>query len=77
VTPPDKSTQKEWFVRYKAGPDGDQIERVETPEEAIERACRLLDDGHEVAGIGMGLAADPVETDQIARIYQMWKRARP
>jgi hypothetical protein len=42
----------EWFVQYTS--DGaDYLERTETPEAALELACRLLDSGADVVGIGM------------------------
>jgi hypothetical protein len=43
-----------------------------TPEEAIEAACRLIDDGHEVYGIGTGPLTDTIGMDEIARIYALW-----
>ena len=47
-----------------------------SPETAIENACRLIDDGHDVFGIGTGALADSIEPEQIARIYAMWRRAK-
>jgi len=47
-----------------------------TPETAIENACRLIDDGHDVFGIGEGALADSIEREQIARIYATWRRAK-
>ena len=65
-----------WFVRYKKSAE-DHLERMSTPEHAIETACRLLDDGWEVYGIGTGPLTDSIEKEQIARIYDLWARARP
>jgi hypothetical protein len=65
-----------WFVRYKKSAE-DHLERMRTPEHAIETACRLLDDGWEVYGIGTGPLTDSIEKEQIARIYDLWVRARP
>lgn len=65
-----------WYVKYtEAG--ADHLVRERTPERAIESACRLLDDGHEVLTIGIGPLADliAIGKDQIARIYEMWVRA--
>jgi len=65
-----------WFVQYEhAGTD--HIVREKTPELAIETACRLIDDGCDVFGIGTGPLTDSIGKDQIARIYEMWTRARP
>jgi hypothetical protein len=64
-----------WFVRYKKSAE-DQLARMRTPEQAIETACRLLDDGCEVYGIGTGALTDSIEKEQIARIYDLWVRAR-
>jgi hypothetical protein len=50
---------------------------MRTPEQAIETACRLLDGGCEVYGIGTGPLTDSIDKDQIARIYEIWARARP
>ena len=50
---------------------------METPEEAIEAACTLLDEGCEVSGLGMGPLANSIDQDQIARIYEIWVRAAP
>ena len=47
-----------------------------SPETAIENACRLIDDGHEVFGIGTGELADSIEPEQIARIYAIWTRGK-
>ena len=47
-----------------------------SPETAIENACRLIDDGHDVFGIGTGALADSIQPEQIARIYAMWRRAK-
>ena len=66
----------QWFVQYKQ--DGtDYLVREKTPEAAIETACRLLDDGRDVFAIGMRELGDSIGHDQIARIYEMWVRARP
>lgn len=65
-----------WFVQYQqAGVV--QIERMGAPELAIETAGRLLDDGVEVLGIGVGQPGDAIGKEHIARIYAMWVRDRP
>ena len=47
-----------------------------SPETAIENACRLIDDGHDVFGIGTGALTNSIEREQIARIYATWTRAK-
>jgi hypothetical protein len=64
-----------WHVQYrKYGTN--RIGRHRTPELAIEAACHLIDDGYDVYGIGTGPLTDSVGKEQIARIYNMWARAR-
>jgi hypothetical protein len=50
--------------------------RHPSPERAIEAACRLIDDGREVFGIGTGPLTDSVEKARIDRIYALWARAK-
>jgi hypothetical protein len=66
----------EWFVRYKKVGGPESLVEAPTPEEAISIACRLLDSGLEVLGIGTGSLDDSIETSEIARIYDIWKRAK-
>ena len=47
-----------------------------SPEAAVENACRLIDEGHDVFGIGTGDLTDSIEPEQIARIYALWARAK-
>ena len=64
----------EWSVQYTS--DGaDHLERTETPEEAIALACRLLDSGADVFGIGVAEPPVSIGRDEIARIYRIWVRA--
>jgi hypothetical protein len=64
-----------WHVQYRK--DGaDQIGRHRTPELAIRAACRLIDHGYDVYGIGTGPLTDSIGKEQIARIYAMWARAK-
>jgi len=65
-----------WFVQYHQS-GTDHLIRAKTPEEAIETACHLIDDGCEVWAIGTGPLTDTIAKDQIARIYEIWVRARP
>jgi hypothetical protein len=70
------SAAMEWFIQYTA--DGaDQVQHPETPGEAIALACRLLDGGADVFGIGMGEPPVSIGRDEIARIYRIWVRAAP
>ena len=64
-----------WYVQYWDG-SGDHVDEWPSPEEAIEAACLLLDDGHHVFGIGTSPLADDVGEESIARIYKLWIRPR-
>jgi hypothetical protein len=64
-----------WHVQYRKDAT-DHIERYPSPERAIEAACRLIDDGRDVYGVGTGPLTDSIEKEQIARIYAMWARAK-
>jgi hypothetical protein len=64
-----------WHVQYRKDAT-DHIERYSSPERAIEAACRLIDDGCDVYGVGTGPLTDSIEKEQIARIHAMWTRAR-
>jgi hypothetical protein len=60
----------EWSVQYTS--DGaDHLERTETPQGAIELACRLMDSGADVFGIGVGEPPVSIGRDEIARIYRL------
>jgi hypothetical protein len=64
-----------WHVQYRQD-TVDRIVRHPNPEQAIEAACRLIDDGCDVYGIGTGPLTDSIGRDEIARIYAMWARAK-
>jgi len=64
-----------WHIQYRKGA-ADHTVRHPTPEVAIEQACRLIDDGYDVYGIGTGPLTDSIAKDTIARIYAIWARAR-
>jgi hypothetical protein len=64
-----------WHVQYRKDAT-DHIERHPSPERAIEAACRLIDDGCDVYGVGTGPLTDTIDKEQIARIYKMWTRAQ-
>jgi hypothetical protein len=55
----------DWHVQYRE--DGtDRVARYASPASAIEAACRLIDDGNEVFGIGAGpLTIGKAEIDRI------------
>jgi hypothetical protein len=64
-----------WHIQYRK--DGtEHTARHSDPETAIEAACRLIDGGWDVYGIGTGPITDSIEGEQIAQIYAMWARAR-
>ena len=65
----------DWHVQYRRG-GVDHVALFPSPETAIEEACRLIDDGHDVFGIGTGALANSIEREQIARIYAMRARAK-
>jgi hypothetical protein len=66
----------DWHVQYRKS-EAEHIGWFATPEEAIETACRLIDDGCDVHGIGSGSLDDSIAKDQISRIYDLWAKAKP
>jgi hypothetical protein len=64
-----------WHVQYRKN-TVEHIVRYPSPEDAIEAACRLIDDGDDVFGIGTGPLTDSIERNQIDRIYALWARAK-
>jgi hypothetical protein len=64
-----------WHVQYRQDTE-DCIVRYPSPELAIEAACRLIDAGCDVYGIGTGPLTDSIDRDQIARIYALWARTK-
>jgi hypothetical protein len=64
-----------WHVQYHKDAT-DHIVRYPSPERAIEAACRLIDDGCDVYGVGTGPLSDSIEREQIVRIYAMWARVK-
>ncbi len=63
----------EWHVQHRVGTT-EHVNLYPSPEVAIEAACRLIDAGHEVHGIGTGPLTDSIGPIEIARIYDMWRR---
>jgi hypothetical protein len=66
-----------WHVQYITAGGAALILRYRTPEAAIEAACRMLDAGCDVFGIGTGSLDDTINRPEIKRIYEMWTLARP
>jgi hypothetical protein len=64
-----------WHVQYRQDAWEHVLTRP-TPELAIESACRLIDEGADVFGIGTGPLTDSIARDQIARIHAIWARPR-
>jgi hypothetical protein len=65
-----------WHVEYRDGTT-DLVVRYPSAEQAIEAACRLIDEGRDVYGIGTGPLAESAGKETIARIYQFWAKANP
>ena len=64
-----------WRIQY-TNDLGDHLENYQAPELAIEASCRHIDNGCDVYCIGMGSFDDSVGKDVIARIYDLWLRAK-
>jgi hypothetical protein len=64
-----------WHIQYR-DEDGEHVLRESTPEQAIEVACGLIDEGRDVFGIGTGPLTDSIDQSQIVRIYDLWSRAK-
>jgi len=64
-----------WHVQYREG-ETDHLRRYPTPEAAIEDACRLIDEGCDVYGMGTGLLSTSIGRDEIARIHAFWARPK-
>jgi hypothetical protein len=66
----------DWIARLSES-GTDRLPRTLTPGLAIDAACRLLDNGCPVLGIGTGELNDSNEADEIAGICHLWVRAKP
>jgi hypothetical protein len=64
-----------WHVQYRENGE-EHIVMHPSPGIAINAACRLIDGGHDVFGIGTGPLADSIGKDGIAGIYALWADAR-
>jgi hypothetical protein len=64
-----------WIVQYRE--DGiDRLVGYPTPEEAIECACRLIDEGWDVYGLGAEQLGISIGRIEIARIHAFWVREK-
>jgi hypothetical protein len=61
----------EWHVQHNDG-GGEVVSYFATAEMAIEGACRMIDAGHDVFGIGIGPLSDSIGRSEIARIHAIW-----
>src|ERR1700730_16468545 len=59
-----------WHVQYRKDA-ASHVARHPSPEQAIEAACRLFDDGYDVHGVGTGPLTDSIDREQIGRIYDV------
>jgi hypothetical protein len=64
-----------WHVQHRRD-NVDHVDVHPSPEAAIEAACRLIDEGYDVFGIGTGPLSDSIDRGQISRIYKLWARAK-
>jgi hypothetical protein len=65
----------DWHVQYRR--DGkEHVVRHISPEDAIEAACVLIDDGFDVHGLGTGPLVHTIDRDRINAIYNLWAKAR-
>jgi hypothetical protein len=64
-----------WHVQYRDD-DIDCYDLHPTPEEAIEAACRHIEAGRYVYGIGAGPLANSIGPDRIALIHALWVREK-
>jgi hypothetical protein len=64
-----------WHVQYRR--DGiEHLAEHRNPEQAIETACLLIDEGVDVYSIGTGLRDESITGDEITRIHRFWARPR-
>ena len=72
---PDQGRSMTWHVRFRF--DGtNNIARYPTELAAIEAACRLIDDGCRVFGIGPRSRGDTLDKDQIACVHELWTKSK-
>jgi hypothetical protein len=66
-----------WHVQYRTGAMEERIAQYSGPEGAIEAACKLIDNGSNVYGIGTGPLTDSVGPPEINKIYAIWAKVIP
>jgi hypothetical protein len=64
----------DWFIRYRTD-DQTHVDRYPSLDVAIESACRLMDNGHVVYGIGYKTGDNSIAKPEIDDIYSIWRRA--
>jgi hypothetical protein len=64
----------DWFIRYQTDRQA-CVERYPSLDAAIESACRLMDKGHAVHGIGYKTGDNSIDKPEIDNIYSIWRRA--
>lgn len=64
-----------WHVQYRKEAV-DVVVMHPTPEQAIEAACGLIDEGFDVYGIGTGPLTNSIDREHIDRIYALWAREK-
>lgn len=64
-----------WLVQYRDATT-DRLARYPSPEQAIEAACGLLDNGYDVYRISMDSLDYSIEKDQITRICAIRAKGR-
>ena len=65
----------EWHVQYRTG-GVSYVVWHSTPDDAIEAACHLIEEGGDVFGIGLQSPDDSIDRDQVARIYALSARSK-
>ena len=65
----------DWHVQYQKHGTFHVVRRS-TPEAAIEDACKLIDGGYTVFGLGKGPLTNSITKYEIAKIYDLWVRAK-
>ena len=65
----------EWHIQYR-DKAVEHVDRYPSSQRAIDAACRLIDAGCDVHGIGSGTLADSAGEETIAQLYQMWMRKK-
>jgi len=63
-----------WHV--KCGPGHESHAGFETQEAAVEAACRLMDSGYAIVGVGRGPGDGGLDREQLAVAYATWVRVR-